>query len=137
MQILGLDGKIYKWNPLNDKRIFSSTSSYHNRAKALIKEVYPYDRIIEEVDLPGTKTAKNGILRADFFIPTHKKLIEVHGEQHYEFNSFHYESKADFRRAKNRDLTKIKWCEQNNITYIELPYDEDDDEWRNRILCLN
>ena len=61
-------------------------------------------------------------------------MIEVHGSQHYEFNSFFYKSKADFYKAQTRDKKKASWANLNNITYVALPHTESNDEWRKRII---
>jgi hypothetical protein len=133
MEVIGLNNKSYKWNPLNNKRVYSSCSTYHEKARKLIKELYPFDIIIEEVDLPGTSTASNATLRADFFIPKAMMLIEVHGEQHYTFSSIFHGNEAEFKRSKLKDDNKRRWCMLNNIKYVELPYNESEEEWQKRI----
>lgn len=35
--------------------------------------------------------------------------------------------------ACKRDNEKKEWCELNNIQLVELPYNEDINEWRKRI----
>lgn len=133
MEVIGLNNKIYKWNPVNSSRDFSSCSSYHERARKIIKEVYPFDIILEEVDLPGTNVGTSVQLRADFYVPKRKIIIEVHGEQHYEYNSMFHASDADFKKGQAKDKNKRRWCEMNKISYIELPYNEDDEQWRKRM----
>tara|TARA_R110002051_G_scaffold321822_2_gene410572 strand:+ start:108 stop:518 length:411 start_codon:yes stop_codon:yes gene_type:complete len=130
MKITGLDGKTHIWNLTNyvpSKDDNKPCSQYHVRARSLLTEEFPCDRILEEVGLPGCG------LFADFYIPKRKLMIEVHGSQHYEFNSFFFKSKADFYKAQARDRQKANWANINNITYIELPYTESDNEWRARI----
>lgn len=133
MEIKGLDNKIYKWNPLNSKRIFSSSSSYHANAKNLLKRLYPFDIILEEVDLPGTKNRVHNELRADFFIPKQKLLVEVHGEQHYTFSAHFHGDEAEFQRSQLKDSNKRKWCMLNNIEYVELPFNESEEQWQKRL----
>jgi len=133
VEVLGLNNKVYKWNPVNTARDFSSCSSYHVRARKVIKEVYPFDIILEEVDLPGTNVNSSSQLRADFFIPKRKLMFEVHGEQHYEYNSLFHSSDADLKKGQAKDKNKRRWCELNKITYIELPYNEDDEQWQKRM----
>ena len=134
MKIIGLDGKTYTWNLTNhvpykdDER---PLSQHHVRARSLLTSEFPYDRILEEVPLPGCG------LYADFYIPKRKLMIEVHGSQHYKFNSFFFKSKADFYRSKARDRKKSSWADINSITYIELPHTENDDEWRKRIFDVS
>ena len=68
-----------------------------------------------------------------FFIPNRNLIIEVHGEQHFKFNSFHYTSKLSFFKAKARDRDKKEWCDLNDITIIEFNFNEDVDDWRRKI----
>src|SRR5690606_7155155 len=95
------------------------------KAVELVKELFPNQNIIEEVELPGTKKAgliKN--LYADIFVPSIPILIEVHGEQHYEYSPFFHKSRLDFLKQKKKDRHKIEWCQLNNIIYVELPYND-------------
>ena len=89
IQINGLDDRVYIWNPISSASKKVSPSKLHNKAKKTIEEFYPYDTILEEVVLPGSKDqfgSRN--LRADMFLPSRRILVEVHGEQHYNFNNF-------------------------------------------------
>ena len=38
-----------------------------------------------------------------------------------------------FIKAQKRDKEKIEWCELNCIKYIELPFNENTEEWTKRI----
>lgn len=129
MKIIGLDEKEYTLK-LKHKRK-NKVSKYHKQARELLKELYPSDSIIEELTLPGTKTKRP--LYADFFIPRLKTVVEVHGEQHYTYNTFFYSSKMEFFLAKRRDSIKKQWCEHNDIIYVELPYNESREQWKQRI----
>lgn len=130
MKITGLNGKGHRWNLighvplLNDER---HRSSYHLQARQVLNELFPLERILEEVPLPGSDG-----LTADFFIPTQMLMIEVHGEQHYQEIGFFHKSTLDFHAGQTRDKKKRRWCELNDITLVELPYDRRD-EWRRRI----
>ena len=134
MKIIGLDQQEYSWIPSNNIVDTEKRSGLHNKAKELLKERYPNDRILEELVLPGTKTAtRKSTLKADFFIPVRKLIIEVHGEQHTEFNNFFFKSKMDFYKAQARDRDKKQWCEINNFELIELFHNESIEEWRGKI----
>lgn len=130
MIIFGLDGKEYKWNP---KTGGGQRSKLHTKAKQLLDELFPHDRVLEEVSLPGTRTGKNSTLRADLFIPNRNLIVEVHGQQHFKFNKFHFKDKLSFFRAQARDRKKSEWCAVNEIRFIEFNYNEDIDEWRRKI----
>ena len=132
MKIIGLDGKEYNWKPSGSGG--GKRSKLHQKAKKVLDTRFPYDRILEEVSLAGTRTSiRKGTLRADFFIPNRNLIIEVHGEQHFKFNSFHYASKLSFFKAKARDRDKKEWCDLNDITIIEFNFNEDVDDWRRKI----
>ena len=113
--------------------IEKNRSSLHKMARSLLKQVYPYDRILEEVTLPGTKTgSRKTLLYADLYIPNRDLIVEVHGEQHFTFNSFFHKDKMAFFKAKARDNDKRAWCKLNQITLIELNYNESVEEWRRK-----
>jgi predicted adenine nucleotide alpha hydrolase (AANH) superfamily ATPase len=69
----------------------------------------------------------------DFYIPLSKLCIEVHGEQHYKFIPFYHGNIMSFLKAQKKDREKKEWCDNNNIRYIELPYNENQEQWINRI----
>lgn len=137
MKVTGINGKEYVWN-LSGYDVFNDDkrkrSKFHIRARNLLKELFNSYRILEEVKLPGsTELHRKSVLYLDFYIPSIKLAIEVHGQQHYEFCPFFHKSKADFFKSKARDEDKIEWCKLNDISIVTLKYTESDDEWRQRI----
>lgn len=58
------------------------------------------------------------VLRFDFYIPCINTLIEVQGEEHYEEYTVDY-FEGD---TLEHDKLKRKYCKQNNIRLIEIPY---------------
>jgi hypothetical protein len=133
MKTRGLDGQIHNWKlhgyvvRANESR---PRSKLHLKARTILKDIFPTVQILEEVAAPITRTEK---LFFDFYLNTVKLVVEVHGQQHYKFNTLFHTSAQDFANQRKRDRRKAEWCEYNNITYIELPYSEDDDQWRIRI----
>ena len=106
MKIIGLDQQEYSWIPSNNIVDTEKRSGLHNKAKELLKERYPNDRILEELVLPGTKTAtRKSTLKADFFIPV-RKLI---------------------------NLQKWYFLPNYNFELIELFHNESIEEWRSKI----
>lgn len=135
IRVIGFDNKEHKFNfSKNKKRIYNSNkSSLHNKARELIKELFPSLSVYEEVTLPGSKSVgRKSLLYADFFVPDAMIIIEVHGKQHYEYCSFFHKDKMDFLRSKKRDADKIEWCNINNIKIVELPYNKEK-EWKSLI----
>lgn len=130
MKVVGFDGKDYDWKPKGSK---GKRSKLHKRAVRVIKKLFPFDVILEEVSLPGSITNKNNKLRCDIFVPNRELFVEVHGEQHFKYIHFYHKSKYDFFRAQGRDRTKREWFKMNELTLVELKFDETDDEWRERL----
>ena len=137
MKVLGFDGREKTWNltkyvpTKNDKR---HRSKNHLRARKILRTLFPRDRILEEVSLPGSNTSsRKSLLYADFFMPSHDLVIEVHGRQHYEFVKFYHKTKGEYYRSRKRDRDKIDWCKLNSLTIVVLKYSESDDVWKQRI----
>ena len=61
---------------------------------------------------------------ADFYIELNNKcyIIEYNGVQHYKFSSFFHKTNEDFEFQLRRDKLLKKYCEINNIVFIELKY---------------
>lgn len=133
MIIIGLDDKEYDWKPRSSDCL-DNKSALHNNVKKILREVFPFDIIMEEVELVGSRDWKGKkALTADFYIPNRKMIVEAHGEQHYSFNSFFYKNKLEFAKAKKRDSDKQEWCLKNNIEYVALSYKDKPTAWRNQI----
>jgi len=132
MNVRNLNGDRCSWKlkgevvAANDPR---SRSKLHLRAREILYELFPTIQILEEVPVrPRDKTQY-----LDFYINKIKLAVEVHGQQHYKFNSLFHASAQDFLNQRKRDIDKQEWCEINNITYIELPFNEDADKWKEKI----
>jgi hypothetical protein len=96
-----------------------------------LKKLFPLDRVLEEVTLEGTE----GPLRADFFVPGRRLVVEVHGRQHYEYVPHFHRDRLGFLRHRGRDLQKREWCDLNSVVYVELPDTESDAQWGARVLA--
>jgi hypothetical protein len=134
MKVRDLEGNITAWKltgqivTATDKR---SRSKLHVRARKILYEMFPTMKILEEVPIKprGSKTQY-----LDFYINQIKLAVEVHGQQHYKFNTMFHASARDFLNQKKNDADKQEWCWLNNITHIELPYNEDIEQWKNKII---
>jgi|TARA_R110002110_G_scaffold401317_2_gene618131 hypothetical protein len=111
----------------NDGR---ARSKYHLKARSLLRQAFPTCQILEEVPI---RVRRAETLYLDFFVPLHDLCVEVHGEQHYKFVRFYHKTKLGFAQARKRDKKKVEWCELNNISVIELPFNEDENGWKKRI----
>lgn len=127
-----LDGNTHNWLLTGNmaKGKVANKSSLHLKARQLITTTFPTLQILEEVPI---NVRKNETLYLDFYLPLKKVCLEVHGEQHYKFVPFYHTNMLNFLKAQKRDRDKEEWCEINGIKYIALPYDENVDQWQNRI----
>ena len=132
MQIKDLDGVVHNWiltgNMARGK--ITNRSSYHLLARENIIKKFPTLQILEEVPIRLKKTET---LYLDFYLPLKKLCIEVHGEQHYKFVPFFHNNILSFMKAQKRDKEKQEWCEINNIKYIVLQYNEDTNQWMDKL----
>lgn len=77
-----------------------------------------------EVEFKGLKGGK-GNLRFDFVCYKNGRIwvcIEVDGRQHFEYTPYFHKTKVAFRRQKEHDIKKNKFCIQNGIPLIRVPY---------------
>ena len=67
---------------------------------------------------------RNGRFRFDFYVYLQggPAIVEVQGEQHYQFVSRFYKSRKDFMAARERDRRKISYCLANQIPIYIIPY---------------
>jgi hypothetical protein len=135
MRVVGLDGGEYVWRLTGHAARGGGRpeSSYHRAARDLLRRLFPADRILEEVFLPGLPAAEY----ADFYLPLRVLMVEVQGEQHYGFTPHFHRHRPGYLAALGRDLDKRRWCELNDISLVELPYSEDADAWTRRIVAAH
>jgi len=134
MRVKDLHGNTSNWK-LKGEIVSASDSKrrskLHVMARTILYDLFPTIQILEEVPI-NARPGKTQFL--DFYINKIKLAVEVHGQQHYKFNSMFHASAQDFLNQKKLDADKREWCLYNNITLIELPYNEKEEEWRNRII---
>ena len=138
MRAIGFDGRERLWNVSkhvvygDDKR---PRSKLHISARKLLRQIFPYDTILEEVPLPGShKPSRKSTLFVDFLIPSHSLAVEVHGRQHFEFVAHFHGNRQGFRKSKARDRDKGNWLYNNDIQLVILSYSGTEDEWRESII---
>ena len=67
---------------------------------------------------------KNKLL-FDFYLPEHNTCIEYDGIQHFKIIE-HFGGRSAFMKLKHRDKIKNKYCIDNNMKLIRIPYTEFD-----------
>lgn len=66
-----------------------------------------------------------GKLRADFYLPKHRAIIEYDGEQHYK-SVKHWGGDEALKNNQFRDSVKDLYCEYTGIKMLRIPYWEKD-----------
>ena len=61
------------------------------------------------------------LARFDFYV-NQSYIIEFDGEQHFTYNNTGWNTKEHYLRVKTHDKYKNKWCKDNNIPIIRIPY---------------
>jgi hypothetical protein len=132
MNVINLDGDSVIWSLTGyvAKGKIHNKSSYHLQARDLLSSLYPTLQILEEVTVPIRKAQ---IAYLDFYLPLLKWCVEVHGEQHYKFVPYYHGNVMSFLKSQKKDKEKKEWCELNNIKYIELPYNENIEQWKAKL----
>lgn len=62
-----------------------------------------------------------GLLLFDVYIPSLNLCIELDGKQHFEINEF-FGGEEGLKERKIRDKIKTKYCKENNIKLLRIPY---------------
>ena len=104
----------------------SSCGNHSNisRGNVKIMEILDKNGIEYEIEKKFSTCADHNPLPFDFYV-NNKYLIEYDGEQHFDKNS-----PFDYEYTHKHDLIKSKWCKDNNIQLIRIPYTHYDN------LCL-
>ena len=88
--------------------------------KLLTENNIPFGYQIDYLDLPGKKF--------DFHIGTNLEkgyIIEYDGQQHFFYTGTGWDTQEHYERTHANDLIKNKYCFENNIPLIRIPYDAD------------
>jgi hypothetical protein len=73
-----------------------------------------------------TRSKLHSGINADFYLHEHNTIVEVHGIQHYQVQSFGADdatAKMNYSKQLYRDDRLREICTANNIKLIEIPYD--------------
>lgn len=65
----------------------------------------------------------NALAKYDFFV-NNEYLIEYDGEQHFFYNNNGWANEEKYKKTKEHDEYKTKWCKENNIPLIRISYEK-------------
>lgn len=119
MRMFDVDGNLVNVDVRESKYPIrsNSRSSIQGQVAEELVSMFPHEPILEEFQIPGSR------MSVDFFMPKMRMVVEVDGEQHFEFISFfHGDRKTDTKFAGqiSRDRKKEEWCEINKFRLIRI-----------------
>ena len=120
----GNEKNILAQSLLNGQSLSCGEHSNISKGNSKIIEILNSNNIQYETEKKFNSCKDKRELPFDFYIEN-KYLIEYDGKQHFDKNSI-----FDYEYTHNHDLLKSKWCKENNIPLIRIPYTHYDD------LCL-
>ena len=101
-------------------------SKQSNLVKEVASRLFP--DLMEEVELNKiTSVRLHKGIRVDFYIPSKRMVIEVHGVQHFKpsgFGADKVETLQRFNRQLDRDAKLKNICDTYELTYVQFDYDE-------------
>ena len=91
-----------------------SRSKFQTSVKNFLNPYWFNDIVFEEFKIVGTR------LSFDFYNANKKIAIEVQGAQHTKYVKFFHGSRLNYLDQLRRDEKKLKFCNVNDITLIEI-----------------
>lgn len=125
MLVKTLDGHESKW--LLTTAAQTKKSGPHLQVREFLHKIFPVTKILEEVQI---EVKRNKHLYLDFYLPLYNIAIEIDGAQHREFTPFFSKTQINFANQQTNDKLKEQWCELNQITFIRLRDDENEEQWK-------
>ena len=101
---------------ISGKSLSCGEHSNISKGNSKIIEILNNNNINYEIEKKFSSCRDKKELPFDFYI-NNKYLIEYDGEQH-----FNQDSIFDYEYTHKHDLIKSKWCKENNIPLIRIPY---------------
>ena len=115
------DFEQFPYNHLQGKGCPRCNSS---KGEQLIKTFLINNNIIYQeqfkIEVP-INIRERGYCKVDFFLPDYNCIIEYNGEQHYKPIE-RFGGQLKFEKQQIRDSYIKNYCKDNNISFIEIPY---------------
>lgn len=92
-----------------------------SHGEIIIAKILTENNIKFEQEKIMFKYSNNTNAKFDFYI-NNTYLIEYDGETHYKSNLHGWHTQEQLDRQLERDEIKNKWCKENNIPLIRIPY---------------
>ena len=96
----------------------------HSHGELKIQQMLENNNIPYEMEKSFTSCVfedSQQMARFDFYV-NQSYIIEFDGEQHFTYNNRGWNTKEHFMHLKAHDTYKNRWCKDNNIPIIRIPY---------------
>jgi hypothetical protein len=103
-----------------------------SKGETKIRQILKKKKVVFEEQYRFRDCANVSTLPFDFLIKVNNKnaLVEYHGQHHYEAVGFGAKNKiqieAQFRSVIDRDQIKERWCRENSVPILIIPFSEFD-----------
>ena len=109
----------------NSHVVKANASKLHKMVFELLRERFPGFTIAQEYPFEiYDELDKKHVLFFDLMIKELDIAIECQGRQHFEANSHFHSESGVLAAARKNDALKRKWCEMNDVTLVEIRYDD-------------
>ena len=119
-----------KWK--NQFYLYENASKFHNKIReifitdSMFRDVQCYQEVPVKDLVPNYPNRKDAV---DWFVDSYNLIIELHGKQHYNFQSFgskdsYVNQKIAFNNIKFRDNRKKTMLLNSGFSYLEINYKE-------------
>lgn len=115
---------------LSGKGCFKCSSS---KREILISKILADNNILFVPQKTFEDCRNKKLLPFDFYIPSKNTLIEYDGELHYKPFRYARSAEEKLRKVQRNDTIKTKYCQDNNIPLIRIPYWKTNEEIRETI----
>jgi len=122
----------YKWNTtltqyLHGNHACPNCSNINIGGEKYMKSILDELQIKYETQKTFDNLKDSILLRFDFYLPQYNLLIEIDGEQHFRVAKFskqltEEQCEKSFQILQNHDSLKNKYCSENNINLLRIPW---------------
>lgn len=98
---------------------------YVSKGESIIEDILRNKKIKFKREYVVTfpfKVKRTNYVYIDFYLPRYNLFIEYNGVQHYKYTPKFHRSIYDFDMQVRRDDIVRRYCKDNNITLLEIPY---------------
>ena len=127
-----IDGCIWLSKPNNILNGFGCPQCNESKGERQVRQWLEQHGIVYEFQKPFVECSDIKCLPFDFYLPQYNTCIEYDGEQHFRPVDFGGEGEIialqKFKIVQKHDVIKNKYCENNNIPLLRIPYFKNTEE---------